>query len=355
MAVNNATGYNRTTNEPLDALFLNSGSVYLSTAEVNARVNSVVRYPGATFNVSGSLYWYRDGIGDSDLVLFNDFKTGSLQGTSSWASNTISSSYSRNADLLDNRDSTTFANTGSNNFSGDQYVAGTVYVAPATDATLVLRSNTVNNTSRILFTQGGSFVWGLYKDSTVADFKLYNYSLGSLAMIVNVATNAVSFTNTVSANNFSGSGVGLTALPTNTAIYPILNQNTSGSAATLSAVLSSNLGGAGSVSGLMKANGAGAVSAAVAGVDYVAPITLDEYVKLSRFVMHEVPTGTINGANSVFTLANTPLANKLLVFVNGIKMEGGVGNDYVVSANLISFQTGAVPQTGDKVAVTYIY
>jgi hypothetical protein len=39
-------------------------------------------------------------------------------------------------------------------------------------------------------------------------------------------------------------------------------------------VIGSNVGGAGTVSGLMKANGSGVVSAAVAGTDYQAPITL---------------------------------------------------------------------------------
>jgi hypothetical protein len=38
-------------------------------------------------------------------------------------------------------------------------------------------------------------------------------------------------------------------------------------------VISSNKGGAGSVSGLLKANGSGVVSAAVAGTDYQAPLT----------------------------------------------------------------------------------
>ena len=73
--------------------------------------------------------------------------TGSLFGTSSWASNavtssyilqavsasfattssyTISSSYANNADLLDGKDSSTFATTGSNVFIGNQTVTGSL-------------------------------------------------------------------------------------------------------------------------------------------------------------------------------------------------------------------------------------
>lgn len=72
MAVNQATGYNRTTREPLDALYLNSGSVYTSIAAVNTAVDINVRYTGSMFNVNGELYWYKEGVQDSNLVIFTD-------------------------------------------------------------------------------------------------------------------------------------------------------------------------------------------------------------------------------------------------------------------------------------------
>lgn len=49
-----------------------------------------------------------------------------------------------------------------------------------------------------------------------------------------------------------------------TASVPTFNQNTTGTAASLSAVLSSTLGGAGATNGILKANGSGVVSAVVA-------------------------------------------------------------------------------------------
>jgi|GEM_PF-5554728 len=63
-----------------------------------------------------------------------------------------------------------------------------------------------------------------------------------------------------------------------TTSVPTFNQNTTGTAGSLSEVLSSTLGGAGSVNGILKANGSGTVSAAVAGTDYVAPSALSSYV-----------------------------------------------------------------------------
>lgn len=87
----------------------------------------------------------------------------------------------------------------------------------------------------------------------------------------------------------------------NAATVPTWNQNTTGTAASLSAVLSSSLGGAGSVSGILKANGSGVVSAAVAGTDYVAPSALSGYLPLSG--------GTLSGALSGTSLSMSGGAN----------------------------------------------
>ena len=88
MAVNNATGYNRTTNEPLDAIYLSSGSVYPSVAAANAAINIGVRYTGSFVNVQGNLYWYQNGVLDANLVPFID--TGSFNNSASFNAYTAS-------------------------------------------------------------------------------------------------------------------------------------------------------------------------------------------------------------------------------------------------------------------------
>jgi hypothetical protein len=95
------------------------------------------------------------------------------------------------------------------------------------------------------------------------------------------------------------------------------------------------------VTGLLKGNGT-AISAAVAGTDYVVP---------TAFVDKEIPTGAINGANTTYTLANTPIAGSEHVYLNGILQESGAGNDYTISTNTITYL--AAPLTGDKLRVTY--
>jgi len=95
------------------------------------------------------------------------------------------------------------------------------------------------------------------------------------------------------------------------------------------------------ITGVLKGNGT-AISAAVAGTDFMAP---------SDFVVRETPTGTVNGVNTTFTLANTPLANTEQVFLNGLLQEPGAGNDYTISGATITYLSA--PLTGDRLRVCY--
>jgi len=97
-----------------------------------------------------------------------------------------------------------------------------------------------------------------------------------------------------------------------------------------------------SVTGMLKGNGT-AISAAVVSTDYMAQ---------SSFVVRETPTGSINGANTTFTLANTPIAGTEQVFQNGLLLQPLAGNDYTISGATITMLTA--PPTGDKILVTYM-
>lgn len=74
----------------------------------------------------------------------------------------------------------------------------------------------------------------------------------------------------------------------------------------------------------------------------------------ASFVTRETPSGTINGSNAAFTLANTPVSGSERVYVNGVLQNAGAGNDYTISTNTITFQSGAIPQTGDVILVNYL-
>lgn len=71
----------------------------------------------------------------------------------------------------------------------------------------------------------------------------------------------------------------------------------------------------------------------------------------SNFVTRETPSGSINGSNTAFTLANTPIAGSEMLFLNGVLQEPGAGNDYTISGASITMLTA--PLTGEKLVVTY--
>jgi hypothetical protein len=72
----------------------------------------------------------------------------------------------------------------------------------------------------------------------------------------------------------------------------------------------------------------------------------------SNFVTRETPSGSVNGSNVTFTLANTPTAGTEMVFLNGILQEPGAGNDYTISGGTITYLIA--PLTGDKIRVSYM-
>lgn len=70
------------------------------------------------------------------------------------------------------------------------------------------------------------------------------------------------------------------------------------------------------------------------------------------FIDGEVPSGTMNGSNAAFALANVPNPSaSLALFRNGLLLTQG--GDYTLSSNSISFQAGAAPQSGDILLASY--
>lgn len=69
----------------------------------------------------------------------------------------------------------------------------------------------------------------------------------------------------------------------------------------------------------------------------------------SSFVFNETPSGTVNGSNTVFTVANTPTAGTIRVYVNGLRQT--LTTDYTVSGVSITF--GTAPATGDVLITDY--
>lgn len=72
----------------------------------------------------------------------------------------------------------------------------------------------------------------------------------------------------------------------------------------------------------------------------------------SNFVVGEALSGTVNGSNTVFTTANNMTSGSEEVFIGGVRLRSGSGNDYeVTAANEITFATA--PLTGEVPLINY--
>jgi hypothetical protein len=72
----------------------------------------------------------------------------------------------------------------------------------------------------------------------------------------------------------------------------------------------------------------------------------------TTFIDGEVPSGTANGSNASFTLANVPNPpSSLALYRNGLLLSQAV--NYTLSSNAITFLTGTLPQSSDILSASY--
>ena len=71
----------------------------------------------------------------------------------------------------------------------------------------------------------------------------------------------------------------------------------------------------------------------------------------TNFEHNEVPGGLINGANVTYSLANSPLAGTLHLYVNGIHQKEGGGDDFTVAGATVTMSIA--PFGGSLLLATY--
>ena len=69
----------------------------------------------------------------------------------------------------------------------------------------------------------------------------------------------------------------------------------------------------------------------------------------SSLVRNEIPAGTINGSNTVFTLASTPATGSARIYLNGVRQK--TTDDYTISGATVTFVTA--PPTGSNLLADY--
>ncbi len=113
--------------------------------------------------------------------------------------------------------------------------------------------------------------------------------------------------------------------------------------------IGSNVGGAGSVNGIMKADGSGVVSAAVAGTDYQSPLTAGSGISINAGTISVTGLTTSNLASNA-AITNSQLANSTTTLGSTTMTLGGTvtsvtGLSSVTATNFSGALTGNV--TGD--------
>lgn len=86
-------------------------------------------------------------------------------------------------------------------------------------------------------------------------------------------------------------------------------------------------------------------------ITWVNPIA-SAGLSISNFVFNETPSGTVNGSNTAFTLANTPTAGTVRLYIEGWRLYPGAGNDYTISGSTITM--AVAPLTGERLTADYM-
>ena len=95
----------------------------------------------------------------------------------------------------------------------------------------------------------------------------------------------------------------------------------------------------------------GDLSVTSAGVTAVNNTAGTGFLKYTNIVGGETPTGTVNSANTAFTLAFTPQVGSLSLYLNGQRLKSGAGNDYTVAGTAVTMLFA--PTTGDQLLADY--
>jgi hypothetical protein len=80
----------------------------------------------------------------------------------------------------------------------------------------------------------------------------------------------------------------------------------------------------------------GDAAIAATGALTISTNTSTGFLKYSNYVANEIVAGTVDGSNVTFTLANTPVAGTVMLYLNGDLLRPGAGHNYTISGLTIT-------------------
>lgn len=223
--------------------------------------------------------------------------------------------------------------------------------AGITNANLANSSITINGSSVSL---GGSYtISGLTNSALSGSAGITNANLANSSITINGTP--VSLGGSITVGGGGGSGTTTNSLTVGSGLsFSVGGPSFDGSnAATIvaSGLTNSNLSGSAGITNANLANSTitingtpvslgGSITVSGTGGDLTA----------SNFVFNETPSGTVNGSNTVFTLANTPTSGTVRVYLRGLRRK--LTTEYTISGTTLTFVTA--PLTGDFIIVDYM-
>jgi len=75
-------------------------------------------------------------------------------------------------------------------------------------------------------------------------------------------------------------------------------------------------------------------------------------VERGNYKYNQTLTGVVDGSNTSFELQDTVLEGTVRIFLNGLLLEPGAGNDYTISGSDVTFTVA--PEAGDIILASYI-
>lgn len=243
----------------------------------------------------------------------------------------------------------TISASGDLNLGGNLNITGSINETSVTNLQVTDKTVTVNNGGS---TAGAAGSGVLVQGDSAATIGALTYASGSATKFqVGNGTTQVDVVDVSTAQTLTNKTISLTG-NTVTGTLPVTNGGTGQTAFTDGQLLIGNT----ATGGLAKATLTQGTGIAITNSNGAITIAATGGGSSTTYQRVTAVSGTQDGSNKTFTIANAVSSGSEQVFHNGILMNPGATNDYVISGTTVTFQSGfTAPSSTDVIRVYGTY